>query len=45
MIKMATVSDDFVYVISTTGITSPPFDNVFYYAFTGCAPSSVIGEF
>jgi hypothetical protein len=45
MIKMATVSDDFVYVIPADGITAPPFDNVFYYAFTGCAPLSVIGEF
>jgi hypothetical protein len=45
MIKMATVSDDFVYVIPSEAIVAPPFDNVFYYAFTGCAPSSVIGEF
>jgi len=45
MIKMATVSDDFVYVIPVDGITAPPFDNTFYYAFTGCAPSAVIGEF
>lgn len=44
MIKIPALTDNF-QAVASLGAVAPPFDNVFYYVFTGCQPNAIVGEF
>lgn len=44
MLKIPAVTDTFQYVAASNQPVAPPFNNGFYYLFTGAVASAMIGE-